>query len=50
MCTLSMMNILALDNLTDKFTVVLGGPFLKKYYSIYDVDNYKIGFALAKHD
>ena len=50
MCTLSMMNIYALDNLSEKFTIVLGGPFLKKYYTIYDVDNYKIGFALAKHD
>jgi hypothetical protein len=50
MCALGMMNIMALDNLNDKFTVVLGGPFLKKFYSIYDVDNYKIGFALAKHD
>ena len=38
---------MALDNLDGQFTVVLGGPFLKKFYSIYDVDNYKIGFALA---
>ena len=50
MCTLSMMNIMALNDLDGQFTVVLGGPFLKKYYSIYDVDNYKIGFALAEHD
>ena len=50
MCALSIMNISALDNLMDKFTVVLGGPFLKKFYSIFDVDNYRIGFALAKHN
>jgi hypothetical protein len=50
MCTLSMMNIFALDNLNRKFTIILGGPFLKKFYSIYDVDNYKIGFALANHN
>jgi hypothetical protein len=50
MCVLSMMNISAFDDLDGKFTIILGGPFLKKFYSIYDVDNYKIGFALANHD
>jgi hypothetical protein len=44
------MNISALNFLKNKFTVVLGAPFLKKFYTIYDIDNYKIGFALAKHD
>jgi len=28
---------------------VLGYPFLRKFYSIYDYDNTRVGFALAKH-
>lgn len=50
MCMLSFMNIRALDFSTQKFTIVLGGPFLKKFYTIYDLDNSKIGLALAKHN
>jgi len=44
------MHLEPLDNIKKKFSVVLGGPFLKKFYTIYDVDNYKIGFATATHD
>mmetsp|Transcript_95775 Transcript_95775/g.290884 ORF Transcript_95775/g.290884 Transcript_95775/m.290884 type:complete len:407 (-) Transcript_95775:3-1223(-) len=28
---------------------VFGIPFLQKYYSVYDQDNSKVGFAVAKH-
>jgi hypothetical protein len=40
------MNVLSNDT---KITILLGQPFLKKYYTIYDQDNSKIGFAKAKH-
>jgi saccharopepsin len=29
---------------------VFGIPFLQKYYSVYDHDNNKVGFAVAKHE
>jgi hypothetical protein len=35
---------------TNKKTFILGLPFLKKFYSIFDRDNKQIGFALAKHN
>jgi len=50
LCALGFMHIQALDFVKNKFTVVLGGPFLKKFYTIYDVDKYRIGLSLAKHD
>jgi cathepsin D len=28
---------------------IFGDPFLRKYYTIYDQDNLKVGFAIAKH-
>eukprot|EP01017_Pseudomicrothorax_dubius_P031202 TRINITY_DN3959_c0_g1_i8.p1 TRINITY_DN3959_c0_g1~~TRINITY_DN3959_c0_g1_i8.p1 ORF type:complete len:438 (-),score=99.42 TRINITY_DN3959_c0_g1_i8:17-1330(-) len=31
-------------------TIILGEPFLKKYYTIYNLDQRKVGIALAKHD
>ena len=42
--------IMQIDNLNNNDqTIILGLPFLKKYYNIFDRDNKKIGFALAKH-
>ncbi len=29
---------------------ILGQSFLSKYYNVYDFKNYKVGFALAKHN
>ena len=47
-CVLAVMPMNVLSNDT-KITLILGQPFLKKYYSIYDHDNSKLGFAQAKH-
>ena len=33
-----------------KFTFLLGTPFIKKYYTVFDRENMSVGFALAKHD
>jgi hypothetical protein len=42
--------IMQIDNMNNNGqTIILGLPFLKKYYNIFDRDNKKIGFALAKH-
>jgi hypothetical protein len=32
-----------------KFTFLLGTPFIKKYYTVFDRENKSVGFALAKH-
>jgi hypothetical protein len=47
-CINAFMNMDALSNPT-KTTLLLGSPFLKKYYTVFDRENLKIGFALAKH-
>jgi hypothetical protein len=33
----------------DKQTILLGEPFLKKYYTIFDHDKFRIGFSEANH-
>ena len=47
-CLSAIMNINSMSS-GNKQTFILGLPFLKKYYSIFDRDNKKIGFAFAKH-
>lgn len=32
-----------------KFTFLLGTPFIKKFYTVFDRENKSVGFALAKH-
>ncbi|KOB89029.1 HAP protein [Plasmodium falciparum Dd2] len=33
----------------EKNTFVLGDPFMRKYFTVYDYDNHTVGFALAKN-
>ena len=48
-CLSAIMQINSINS-DNKKTFILGLPFLKKFYSIFDRDNKKIGFALAKHN
>jgi hypothetical protein len=48
MCIFGFMNLDVLSN-GDKLTVLLGEPFLKKYYTIFDHELLRIGFAEAWH-
>ena len=47
-CVTALMQLDALST-KDKHTFILGLPFLKKYFSIYDREKKRIGFALANH-
>lgn len=47
-CMNAYMNLNALSN-DKKLTIILGIPFLKKYYTIFDREHNRIGFAVAKH-
>ncbi|SOV82390.1 histo-aspartic protease [Plasmodium sp. gorilla clade G3] len=44
---LCMLNIVPVD--LEKNTFVLGDPFMRKYFTVYDYDNHTVGFALAKN-
>ncbi|SPJ12478.1 histo-aspartic protease [Plasmodium sp. DRC-Itaito] len=44
---LCMLNIVPID--LEKNTFVLGDPFMRKYFTVYDYDNHTVGFALAKN-
>ena len=48
-CVTALMQLDALST-DNKHTFILGLPFLKKYYSIYDREKKRIGFALANHN
>ena len=48
-CVTALMQLDALST-KDKHTFILGLPFLKKYFSIYDREKKRIGFALANHN
>jgi cathepsin D len=47
-CISAFMRMNALSD-SQKLTIILGGPFLKKYYTIFDREENKIGFAVANH-
>lgn len=47
-CVNALMQINELSN-KNKHTFILGIPFLKKYFSVYDRENKRVGFALANH-
>ena len=47
-CINAFMNLDAIHD-PEKIRFVLGGPFIKKYYSVFDRENKKIGLALANH-
>ncbi|KYN95692.1 plasmepsin II [Plasmodium gaboni] len=43
---LCMLNIIGLDFLIPTF--ILGDPFMRKYFTVFDYDNHSVGIALAK--
>jgi hypothetical protein len=47
-----MFNLMNLDVLSDasKVTILLGEPFLKKFYTVFDHELMRIGFAEARHN
>lgn len=47
-CMNAYMTLNALSN-KEKYTILLGTPFLKKFYTVFDRERKKIGFAVANH-
>jgi hypothetical protein len=47
-CMNAYMTLNALSN-REKYTILLGTPFLKKYYTVFDRERKKVGFAVANH-
>jgi hypothetical protein len=47
-CLFGFMSLGVLSEL-DKQTILLGEPFLKKYYTIFDHDEFRVGFSEANH-
>ncbi|VWU48559.1 peptidase, putative [Hepatocystis sp. ex Piliocolobus tephrosceles] len=45
--TLCIVNILPVD--IDKNTFILGEPFFRKYFTVFDYENESVGFAIAKN-
>jgi hypothetical protein len=47
-CMNAYMTLNALSS-REKLTILLGSPFLKKYYTVFDRERGKVGFAVANH-
>ncbi|SBS87734.1 plasmepsin, putative [Plasmodium ovale] len=45
--TLCIVDIIPVD--IDENTFILGAPFMRKYFSVFDYDNERVGFAVAKN-